>query len=554
MEMGRPSIRLPRGLRDFPPEEMAKYSYVEGRIRRVLELYGYQEVRTPIFERFDLFALRSGEEIRSRMFVFSTDEGEMALRPELTAPIARMVATSKLDLSKKPLKLYYIGPCYRYDEPQAGRYREFWQAGVELIGSPYPEADAEVIRLAIRVLEELGLKDYVLRIGDMAILRAFLAQEGVPEEVANRIIGPLDILTSSMDKLRLYRRKLTSKDQDRPLGPDELSDLVRRCDEVRAWKEEELSKMDLGESPIPVKYEALLEPDPRVYRLKELYERGSFEEMCDIIDRKLTELALMLKLRWAYYGVSYEEEGERKVYKMPEEVFDRLFKLIGISGPKEEALKALKDLLGTSGRLGEAISRFEEVLEALSWFGVGGEGYLVDMGIIRGLEYYTGMVFEVDIPFLGAQKQVCGGGRYDRLIEEFGGPSLPAVGFAFGIDRLVLAMERYGVGLPTRPRCDIYVVPVSREVLGEAIRIAEGLRNSGLRAELSLSRKRLGEELSQADKLGARVAIIIGPRELASGKVVLRDLSKREQVLVDLGGLVEVIRAMLTGGRDAGAR
>ena len=544
--MAKVSLRLPRGLRDFPPEEMAKYSYVEGKIRRVLELYGYQEVRTPIFERFDLFALRSGEEIRSRMFVFSTDEGEMALRPELTAPIARMVAMGKLDLSKKPLKLYYIGPCYRYDEPQAGRYREFWQAGVELIGSPYPEADAEVIRLAIRILEELGLKGYVLRIGDMAILRAFLAQEGVPSEVANRIIGPLDVLTSSMDKLELYKRKLVSKGRDKPLSPDELADLIRRCDEVRAWKEEELNKMDLGESPIPTKYEPLLEPDPRVYRLKELYDEGSFEELCDVIDGKLTELALILKLRWAYYGISYEEGGERKTYKMPEEVFERLLKLIRVSGPKEKALKGIKDLLGTSGAFGEAISRFEEVLEALSWFGVG--DYVVDMGIVRGLEYYTGTVFEIEFPALGAQKQVCGGGRYDKLIEEFGGPSLPAVGFAFGIDRLVLALERSGVKLPIEPRCDVYVVPVSREVLKEAVRIAENLRNSGLKAEISLIRKRLGEELSQADRLGARIAVIIGPRELSEGKITIKDLAKRQQVLVKLGELIKTVKAMLSGG------
>lgn len=541
--MEKLALKLPRGLRDWPPEEMAKRAYVERVIRRVLELYGYQEVCTPIFERFELFALRSGEEIRSRMFVFRIDEGEMALRPELTAPVARMLATGELDLSKKPLKLYYIGSCYRYDEPQAGRYREFWQAGVELIGSPHPEADAEVIRLATRVLEELGLEGCSLRIGDMAVIRAFLAQAGVPEEVRNRIIGPLDSLSSSVDKLRLYGQKLARGER---LGPDELSDLVRRCDEVRLWKEEELKRLDAGESPIPASYESLLELDPRVYRLRELHEQGAFNELRDVIERKAGELVLMAKLKWAYYGVPYEEGGERKLFKMPFEVADKLFKLMEIRGPREEALKRLKGLLGSSGPVGEAIERFEAVLDALVWFGV--RNYVVDMSIVRGLEYYTGTVFEIDFPPLGAQKQVCGGGRYDKLIEEFGGPSLPAVGFAFGIDRLVLAFERSGAELPVKPRCDVYIAPVSPEVLDYAVKVAEALRSAGIKAEVSLMRKKLREELSLADKLGARLAIIVGPREREEGRVMLRDMATREQVPVALADLVREVRARLAGG------
>ncbi len=541
--MRRPELRLPRGLRDLPPEEMAKFSYVEGKIRRVLELYGFQEVRTPIFERFDLFALRSGEEIRSRMFVFTTDEGEMALRPEITASIARMVASGKLDLSKKPLKIYYIGPCYRYDEPQAGRYREFWQAGVELIGSSRPEADAEVIRLAVRVLEEFGLKGYVLRVGDMSIIRSFLRGKGVPEEAINRIAGLLDILTSSLEKLEIYRGKLSKAGSGRPLGPDELSDLVRRCDEVRAWKEEELLKMDSGESPIPSSYGPLLEPDPRVYMIRELYEEGRFGELGDLIARKEEELKTMFKLRWAYYGIEYGR-GER--YKMPEDVFEDLMALMRISGPPEEAVEALEKLLGTSGEVGEAVGNFRAILEALSWFGV--KDFSVDMSIVRGLEYYTGMVFEIDFPLLGAQKQVCGGGRYDKLVEEFGGPSVPAVGFAFGIDRLVLALEKSGVELPVRPRCEVYVVPVSDKVLPYAIRVAEEFRSRGLRTEVSLLRKKLREELSTADRLGALFAVIIGPREAEEGKITLRDMRARSQVLLELDEALRLVRERLSGG------
>jgi len=538
--MGELALKLPRGLRDWPPREMAKRAYVEQAIRRMMALYGYEEVCTPIFERFELFALRSGEEIRNRMFVFRTDEGEMALRPELTAPVARMIASGKLDISKRPLRLFYIGPCYRYDEPQAGRYREFWQAGVELIGSAEPEADAEVIRLATRVLEELGLKGWVLRVGDMSVVRAFLAEAGVPEEVRNRIVGPLDAISSSASKLSLYREKLARGEH---LAPEELADLVRRCDEVRLWKEEELARLDAGESPLPRSYESLLEPDPRVYRLRELHASSAFQELCDLIDQAVRELLLMAKLRWAYYGFTYECDGERVAYKLPPEVADELFRLMEVVGPREQALQALRDLFGSSGAVGEAISRFQAVLDALTWFGI--RDYVVDMSIVRGLEYYTGTVFEIDFPPLGAQKQVCGGGRYDRLIEEFGGPSLPAVGFAFGIDRLVLAMELSGVSPELAPRCDVYVVPVSPEVLAYAAQVAELLRSEGIRAELELARRRLRDALSMADRLGARLAVIIGPREVEQGQATLRDMARREQVSLPLADLPGEVRKRL---------
>ncbi|RLI36352.1 hypothetical protein DRO60_05865 [Candidatus Bathyarchaeota archaeon] len=214
-----------------------------------------------------------------------------------------------------------------------------------------------------------------------------------------------------------------------------------------------------------------------------------------------------------------------------------------VVGPREQALQALRDLFGSSGAVGEAISRFQAVLDALTWFGV--RDYVVDMSIVRGLEYYTGTVFEIDFPPLGAQKQVCGGGRYDRLIEEFGGPSLPAVGFAFGIDRLVLAMELSGVSPELAPRCDVYVVPVSPEVLAYAAQVAELLRSEGIRAELELARRRLRDALSMADRLGARLAVIIGPREVEQGQATLRDMARREQVSLPLADLPGEVRKRL---------
>ena len=528
-------IRPPRGTRDFPPEEMAKRDYVEAVIRRVFERYGFQRVQTPIFEPFALFALRSGEEIRSKMFVFEIDEGEMALRPELTAPICRMISLGEIDVSTRPLRLYYIGRCYRYEEPQAGRYREFWQAGIELMGSPHPEADAEVIAIAVEVLEELGLRDYELRIGSLEVLRGFLNDSGVPEEVQNRIIGPLDVLSSSLDKLRMYEQKLS---REKKLDEDDLADLIRRCDALRLWVEEELRKPG---SPIPREQLERAEPDVRLYRLRELYEAGEHGELIDFIEKSLEKMVLAQELRWIYHGVPYErEDGSVEEFKMPRAVVETLMSMMELVGPREVVMPRAREVFEGSGSALKALEKFEEILDALSWYGI--ERYIVDLSIARGLEYYTGMVFEIDCPFLGAQKQVCGGGRYDKLVEEFGGPSLPATGFALGLDRLVLALERSGVEIPIRPRADVYVVPTSPDVLPYAIQVARELRRRGLRAEVSLTRRGVRKELSNVDKLGIPFAIIVGPREAREGLVALRDMRAREQRLLGLEEAIELLR------------
>jgi len=546
--LGEVQIRRPRGTRDFLPKEMTKRDYVEAVIRRVFESYGFQRIETPIFETFELFALRSGEEIRSKMFVFTIDEGEMVLRPELTAALCRMIATGEIDLSVRPLRFYYIGRCYRYEEPQAGRYREFWQAGIELMGSPYPEADAEVIAVAVEVLEELGLRDYELRIGDLEVLRGFLNDNRVPEEVQNRIIGPLDVLSSSVDKLRMYKRRLLEGEK---LTKDDLIDLRRRCDELRLWVEEEARRAEVGGSPIPREALERVEVDARIYRLDELHDAGEVGELVDFIEKAIEKMIEAQKLRWVYYGVPYERGEGEEAFKMPPEVVDTLISMMELVGPRDDVLPRARELFGGSEKAGRALDAFEEVLDALSWYGI--ERYTVDLSIARGLEYYTGMVFEIDIPFLGAQKQVCGGGRYDKLIEEFGGPSLPATGFAFGFDRLILALERSGVKLPSPSRADAYVIPLSPDVLPYAIRVARELRSRGLRVEVGLQRRRLGRELSNVDKLGIPFAIIIGPGEAERKTVALRDMRTREQLELPVGRAAEIIMSA-RGAGDGDAR
>ncbi|MDP2767422.1 MAG: histidine--tRNA ligase, partial [Candidatus Methanoperedens sp.] len=313
-------IQKPRGTRDFLPEEMAKRKYVENKMREVAERWGYGEVKTPTFEHIELFTLKSGEVILGEIYNFR-DKGdrEIALRPELTAPVVRMYV-EELQRSPKPLKFYYFDNCFRYERPQKGRFREFFQFGIEIIGSARPEADAEAIALAVEMLNSAGVKGD-LHVGHLGIVRALLK----------------DILPEHQSRIM----RLVDKKDDK--GLEDFLDEINASDEMKG----------------------------------------------------------------------------------------KLFRLIGLHG--DNAVHEAKELVGNI----EAISQFEVLLELL---GVYELEYIIDLGIARGLDYYTGMVFEIYCEGLGAQNQVCGGGSY-RLAQLFGGEDVPSTGYAIGFDRVMEICE-----------------------------------------------------------------------------------------------------------------
>ncbi|MBI4344719.1 MAG: histidine--tRNA ligase [Euryarchaeota archaeon] len=418
----------PRGTRDFLPEEMARRRYVEGVMREVFESFGYGEVQTPTFESLELITAKSGEDIRRHLYHFKDKaERDLALRPELTAPVMRLYI-NELKRSPKPVKVYYIGNCFRYEEPQSGRYREFWQAGVELIGPPHEEAEAEVVALAMATLERLGLEGFEVHIGHIGVLRRILEDGGVREEDQNPVMNAID-------------------------------------------KGEEAA-------------------------LKGLLEK----------------------------------------LQVPEESRSVLLTILELEGPSREVLgKARALLAGRTGVL-EELERFERVLCALGFFGV--EGYRVDLGIARGLDYYTGTVFEIYAPRLGAQKQICGGGSYS-LTETLGGAPVPTCGFAFGFDRVLLALEAEGRKLGGDKGPKALVVPAGKDLLGEAIRVAASLRKS-LPCEVDLMKRKLVKALGYADSRGIPLVVIIGEEELAKGCVLVRDMktgAQRDVKVEDLGSI-----------------
>jgi histidyl-tRNA synthetase len=410
----------PRGTRDFLPDEVEKRRYVEEVMRRTFERFGYREIQTPVFEKLELITAKSGEDIRERLYHFKDKSGrDLALRPELTAPVMRLYV-NELQVKPKPLKLYYFGNCFRYERPQAGRYREFWQAGVELIGTGYPEADAEVIALAVEALKNLGLKEFETHVGHIGILRKILEENGIGEVDQNIVMGVID--------------------------------------------------------------------------------KGEEEALVTLLET---------------LGLSKESKG-------------LILDILKLVGGEEVMQKARKMLKGKTEAL-EELRKLEDVLEILKSFKVDCK---INLGIARGLDYYTGVVFEIYSEKLGAQKQICGGGSY-TLAEVFGGEPVPTSGFSYGFDRVLLALKAEKVPLGERKKTEYLIVPTSHELLPKAIEISRRLRK-GSPCEIDLMRRRLGKALAYADSKGIPFVIIVGDEELKRGKVVLKDMKTGEQEEVGL--------------------
>lgn len=483
---------------DFLPDETARRRYIEEMFRKTFESFGFQEVQTPIFEEFALFEARSGEEIRDAMFTFTADGVEYALRPEMTAAICRMIATGKLTIAK-PYKLYYIGPCFRYEEPQAGRYRQFWQAGIELMGSDSPTADAEVITVGARALENAGITSYVLKVGNIGILRGILQDADIDLDQQNQIIGNIDTIMSAREKCALMAGKPGLEQDD----------------------------INYIKTYLNILYDMQME------LVKEGIDSfGEFEIMPSSLEDTPRWVRDLPRAMEETYRVIWTEDG------IPENTIERILLVSTIQGTRQQVMpRALELLEGTAA--GKAVKELDRVLGYLEAFGI--TTYQVVLGVARGLDYYTGTVFEFDFPLLGAQKQVCGGGRYDALVEEFGGPPTRATGYAFGFDRVVLS-RLLVQDIPIPGKVDVFIAMVAGSLDLEAVRLSQHLRQEGYRVEIEMLGRDLKGQLGYASDIGARYAVILGPKELKEGKVMLKNLQTEEQRAVLLGDLSAQLR------------
>ncbi|MEM4610813.1 MAG: histidine--tRNA ligase [Thermoproteota archaeon] len=413
-----------RGMRNLLPDEKAKLNKIESEIRRLFKIYGFQEVETPTIEPLELFELKSGEEIRHRMYRF-TDLGgrEVVLRPEATASIVKLVV-QELRSAPLPIKIGYVLNAFRYDEPQYGRYREFKQGGFEIFGSKSPLADAEILEISSRLMESLGIKDYYIKIGHEGVLRAALTHFNIEERVQDRVLGLID------------KERLTE-----------------------AF--EILSSLQKGREAINI--------------LRSLWEIKSRDP-----------------------DEAFRRAGE--VLKEIPEAVDQL-----------ENLREIIDLAKAS-KVGE---------------------FLVDMGFARGLDYYTGMIFEVYVKNL--KIAVNGGGRYDKLAGLLGW-DVPAVGCAPGIDRLSLAMDE-----KTVPRDDLVCMVVSMVKEGDilAAKLAGTLRMRGVPTLVDYTRRDVSKALSYASKRNVKYVALIGGREVEANNVALKNMETGSQEELGIEQVVE---------------
>jgi len=414
-------FQVPRGTRDFTPDEMQKRRYLEHNMGTTFTSFGYGEIQTPTFENLELFTAKSGESIINELYAF-TDKGgrSLALRPELTAAVIRCYV-ERLQMEPKPLKLFYFGNCYRYDRPQKGRYREFQQAGCEIIGTNTCEATAELLTLAYTLLKNTGLKNIRLNIGNLTIISAIFKKLRLLKD-DQKILLPL------IDKSQF----------------DDLKIALRNC--------------NVSEEMI----DAFLE----VLQTSDINKIRSF--IADDPDAK-TELS---------------------------------------------AMETILDLIKNAFHINE---------------------YVIKLSIVRGLDYYKGLVFEIDAPILGAEKQLCGGGSYD-LVPLFGGTEVPTSGFAIGFDRTILALEEEGFLFPAS-KLDVFVIPVNQTMNTKAIEITQELRHLGISADFDQLRRGIGKSLKYADARHAEKVIIVGPKEMENKTVTLRDMKTGSQEIVALADI-----------------
>ncbi len=419
------ALQKPIGTRDFGPAETHVRANVASRMNAVFRRFGYREVQTPTFEDLALFTAKSGAGVIDELYNFK-DKGDrdLTLRPELTAPVMRMYFAEHFN-DPKPIKWFYFGNCFRYDRPQAGRYREFWQFGCEQIGAGTPLAYAELLALADACMASVGLRNRDFYVGHVKILKAAVETFGFDPETRGKLMRAID----KGDRAAIQQ----------------LADAKQGC----------------------------------------------------------------------------------------EAALDRLF--LVMDAPTVAAAR--------NAMLDEMKSEFDELdacLKALAAFGVA--NVKLNLGIARGLDYYTGIVFEMHCPILGAQKQLLGGGGYD-LSGVFGGQSVPTMGFGLGFDRTIVALEEeakrdgteLAFGKDKGPA--VYFAALSDAALAKVLPLVAQLRAAGIETDLDLLGRKPGAVAKHADAVGARFLAIVGDRDLESGSVQVKELATGNQVAVPVGNL-----------------
>ncbi|AWR97244.1 histidine--tRNA ligase [Acidianus sulfidivorans JP7] len=420
-----------RGMKDYFGEDAQKLEFIIDVFRKTVENAGYSEIITPILEDFRLFSLKGGEELRNTMYVF-TDKGgrELALRPEFTPSVVRAFLNN-FQHYPKPIRLYYVGTVYRYDEPQFGRYREFRQAGIEMLGENTLNSDVEVIHLLYSFYKNLNLNTISIKLNNIGIYRILFNYLKIPDEIQEHILHLIDKNQNSeaLKIISLYNNNYTN--------------IFHAMLEKKQWTEKELAEF----------YSDYLE-----------------------------------KININTINLEYQ----------------RLFDIFDI-------LKSIN------------------------------ANVYLDLSFVRGLAYYTGIIFEVtskSLPF-----SIAGGGRYDNLVELYGGPSTPAIGFAVGIERTLEALKSIDKKIESRKK--IVVIPLDKSVIDYSIKITESIRSNNIECVFNTKDIPLSKLIPFYVEQGYNIAIIIGKKEKQSKNVTIRYLDSKAQESISEDSLVERLRQII---------
>lgn len=409
-------IQSVRGTKDLLPGEIEKWQFIEKIALEVTGRYGYKEMRTPIFEKTEVFSRSIGENtdiVNKEMYTFTDKGGEsVTLRPEKTAALVRSVIQNNLTNDISTLRLWYFGPFFRYERPQKGRLRQFHQFGAECIASPNPEADVEIILLANSFIRKLGIERYELQINS-------LGNEKSRADYRQELINYLNIHKESLS---------------------------------------EESKVRLEANPL------------RVLDSKDSRDKQVIANAPVILD-------------------FLDEESKSH--------FDKVRNLLDKNNIK----------------------------------------YDLEPRLVRGLDYYCNTVFEFRSDALGAQDAFGGGGRYDGLFQQLGGKPTPAVGFAMGVERLILILDAINAKQYSGKDCDIYVICQKEELFGSALSVAEKLRNENYKVFMDLHRRSFKSQMREADKLSAKFCIIFGEEEFSRNTVKIKNMADSGQVEVEIDSL-----------------
>ena len=419
-------LQKPKGTQDILPADSAKWQYVENVARETFKKYNYGEIRTPMFEHYEVISRSVGDTtdiVTKEMYDFH-DKGDrhITLRPEGTAPVVRSYVENKLFAPEvqKPVKVYYIGSMFRYKRPQAGRLREFHQLGVECFGSKNPATDVETIAMAYQLFNTLGIKEVTLHLNSLG----------------------------NTDSRLAYRQALI--DYLTPMRESLSKDSQRRLDE----------------NPL------------RVLDSKEKEDKVAVENAPSILD--------------------YLDE--------------------------------------------ESQAHFDEVRTMLDSLNI---PYVIDTNMVRGLDYYNHTIFEFITTVDKSELTICAGGRYDSLVEYFGGPETAGFGFGLGLERLLLVLDKQGIELPVEENLDVYIAVLGSGANGKALELVQAIRYQGFKAERDYLGRKIKAQFKSADTFKAKTVITLGESEVESGQVNVKNNATREEVTVSFEELTNNFAAVL---------